>query len=147
MAKVQGLLPSMVKSLKNMDGVLVVEAVQDLKTIFKEQGKKLTDNSVCVEMLQILLPHFVDVRHREWIREVITWVAILSPFTSPQMGPGQSWFRLEEGTPQPSYFSRREMLCDVFPEKVDLQPPVSLMEHFLAVPSRGTFFQLPQKHL
>nr|XP_034359751.1 LOW QUALITY PROTEIN: maestro heat-like repeat-containing protein family member 7 [Arvicanthis niloticus] len=62
MAKVQGLLPSMVKSLKNMDGVLVVEAVQDLKTIFKEQGKKLTDNSVCVEMLQILLPHFVDAR-------------------------------------------------------------------------------------
>lgn len=134
MAKVQGLLPSMVKSLKNMDGVLVVEAVQDLKTIFKEQGKKLTDNSVCVEMLQILLPHFVDVRHREWIREVITWVAILPPFTSPQMGSGQSCFRLEEGTPQPSYFSRRELLCDVFPEKVDLQPPVSLMEHFFGSP-------------
>lgn len=68
MTKVQGLLPSMVKSLKNMDGVLVVEAVHDLKTIFREQGKKLTDNSVCVEMLQTLLPHFTDVRHREWIK-------------------------------------------------------------------------------
>lgn len=69
MAKVQGLLPSMVKSLKNMDGVLVVEAANDLKSIFKGQGKKLTDNSVYVEMLQILLPHFIDVRHQEWVRE------------------------------------------------------------------------------
>ncbi|XP_031233910.1 maestro heat-like repeat-containing protein family member 7 isoform X3 [Mastomys coucha] len=62
LAKVQGLLPSMVKSLKNMDGVLVVEAANDLKSIFKGQGKKLTDNSVYVEMLQILLPHFIDAR-------------------------------------------------------------------------------------
>ncbi|GAB1288701.1 Maestro heat-like repeat-containing protein family member 7 [Apodemus speciosus] len=62
MTKVQGLLPSMVKSLKSMDGVLVVEAVHDLKSIFKGQGKKLTDSSVYVEMLQILLPHFVDAR-------------------------------------------------------------------------------------
>lgn len=65
MTKVQGLLPSMVKSLKNMDGVLVMEAVHDLKTIFKGQTKKLTDNSVYIEMLQTLLPHFIDVRHRE----------------------------------------------------------------------------------
>lgn len=65
MTKVQGLLPSMVKSLKNMDGVLVVEAIHDLKSIFKGQGKKLTDNSVYVEMLQILLPHFIDVRPQE----------------------------------------------------------------------------------
>lgn len=69
MAKVQSLLPSMVKSLKNMDGMLVVEAVHDLKRIFKGQGKKLTDCAVYVEMLQILLPHFTDVRHREWGRE------------------------------------------------------------------------------
>jgi hypothetical protein len=69
MAKVQSLLPSMVKSLKNMDGMLVVEAVHDLKRIFKGQGKKLTDSAVYVEMLQILLPHFTDVRHREWGRE------------------------------------------------------------------------------
>lgn len=65
MAKVLALLPSMVNGLKNMDGVLVVEAVQDLKTIFKEQGKKLKDNSVYEEILQILLPHFSDVRHWE----------------------------------------------------------------------------------
>ncbi|XP_011238866.1 maestro heat-like repeat-containing protein family member 7 isoform X4 [Mus musculus] len=62
MAKVQSLLPSMVKSLKNMDGMLVVEAVHDLKRIFKGQGKKLTDSAVYVEMLQILLPHFTDAR-------------------------------------------------------------------------------------
>nr|XP_048309212.1 maestro heat-like repeat-containing protein family member 7 isoform X3 [Myodes glareolus]XP_048309214.1 maestro heat-like repeat-containing protein family member 7 isoform X3 [Myodes glareolus] len=62
MAKVHALLPTMVKCLKNMDGELVVEAVRDLKTIFKGQGKKLTDSSVYVEMLQILLPHFSDAR-------------------------------------------------------------------------------------
>lgn len=65
MAKVHALLPTMVKCLKNMDGELVVEAVRDLKTIFKGQGKKLTDSSVYVEMLQILLPHFSDVRPQE----------------------------------------------------------------------------------
>ncbi|XP_051027693.1 maestro heat-like repeat-containing protein family member 7 [Acomys russatus] len=61
-AKVQALLPSMVKSLKNVDGKLVMEAVQDLKTVFKEQGKKLKDRSVYEEILQILLPHFSDAR-------------------------------------------------------------------------------------
>ncbi|XP_021114352.1 maestro heat-like repeat-containing protein family member 7 [Heterocephalus glaber] len=35
MAKVQALLPSMVKALKSLDGVLVMEAVDSLKTIFK----------------------------------------------------------------------------------------------------------------
>lgn len=65
MAKVQTLLPSIVKCLKSMDGALVVEAVHDLKTIFKGQAKKLMDSSVYVEMLQALLPHFSDVRRRE----------------------------------------------------------------------------------
>nr|XP_040144661.1 maestro heat-like repeat-containing protein family member 7 isoform X3 [Ictidomys tridecemlineatus] len=59
-AKVQALLPSMVKGLKNVDGVLVVEAVHNLKTIFKGQDRKLMDSSVYVEMLQVLLPHFSD---------------------------------------------------------------------------------------
>ncbi|XP_005072233.1 maestro heat-like repeat-containing protein family member 7 [Mesocricetus auratus] len=62
MAKVQTLLPSIVKCLKSMDGALVVEAVHDLKTIFKGQAKKLMDSSVYVEMLQALLPHFSDAR-------------------------------------------------------------------------------------
>ncbi|KAL6038835.1 hypothetical protein STEG23_027005 [Scotinomys teguina] len=62
MAKVQALLPSMVKCLKNMDGMLVVEAVHDLKTIFESQGKKLMDSSVYLGTLQILLPHFTDAR-------------------------------------------------------------------------------------
>ncbi|XP_027472085.2 maestro heat-like repeat-containing protein family member 7 isoform X4 [Zalophus californianus] len=61
-AKVQALLPSMVKGLKSMDGLLVVEAAHNLKTIFKGQDRKLTDSSVYVEMLQILLPHFSDSR-------------------------------------------------------------------------------------
>ncbi|XP_008065999.1 maestro heat-like repeat-containing protein family member 7 isoform X2 [Carlito syrichta] len=59
-AKVRALLPSMVKSLKDMDGMLVVEAVHNLKTIFEGQGRKLTDSSVCVEMLEVLQPHFSD---------------------------------------------------------------------------------------
>ncbi|XP_038393371.1 maestro heat-like repeat-containing protein family member 7 isoform X19 [Canis lupus familiaris] len=59
-AKVQALLPSMVKGLKSMDGLLVVEAAHNLKTILKGQDRKLTDSSVYVEMLQILLPHFSD---------------------------------------------------------------------------------------
>ncbi|CAH6790605.1 maestro heat-like repeat-containing protein family member 7 [Phodopus roborovskii] len=62
MAKVQSFLPSMVKCLKDMDGMLVVEAVHDLKSIFKGPGKKLMDSSVYVEMMQILLPHFIDAR-------------------------------------------------------------------------------------
>lgn len=52
----------MVKGLKSMDGLLVVEAAHNLKTILKGQDRKLTDSSVYVEMLQILLPHFSDVR-------------------------------------------------------------------------------------
>lgn len=52
----------MVKGLRSMDGLLVVEAAHSLKTIFKRRGRKLADSSVYVEMLQVLLPHFSDVR-------------------------------------------------------------------------------------
>ncbi|XP_008137494.2 maestro heat-like repeat-containing protein family member 7 [Eptesicus fuscus] len=61
-AKVQALLPSMVKGLKSVDGLLVMEAGHNLKTIFKGQDRKLNDSSVYVELLQILLPHFSDSR-------------------------------------------------------------------------------------
>ncbi|XP_017724877.1 PREDICTED: maestro heat-like repeat-containing protein family member 7 isoform X8 [Rhinopithecus bieti] len=61
-AKVQALLPSMVKGLKNVDGMLVVEAVHNLKAVFKGRDQKLMDSAVYVEMLQILLPHFSDSR-------------------------------------------------------------------------------------
>uniref|UniRef100_A0A8C3YMA5 Maestro heat like repeat family member 7 n=1 Tax=Catagonus wagneri TaxID=51154 RepID=A0A8C3YMA5_9CETA len=61
-AKVQAHLPSMVKGLKSVDGLLVVEAVHSLKTILKGQDRKLMDSSVYVEMLQVLLPHFSDSR-------------------------------------------------------------------------------------
>lgn len=53
----------MVKGLKSVDGLLVMEAGRNLKTIFKGQDRKLTDSSVYVEMLQVLLPHFCDVRN------------------------------------------------------------------------------------
>nr|KAF6444500.1 maestro heat like repeat family member 7 [Molossus molossus] len=61
-AKVQALIPSMVKGLKNVDGLLVMEAGHNLKTIFKGQDRKLNDSSVYVDMLQVLLPHFSDAR-------------------------------------------------------------------------------------
>ncbi|XP_031525018.1 maestro heat-like repeat-containing protein family member 7 isoform X6 [Papio anubis] len=61
-AKVQALLPSMVKGLKNVDGMLVVEAIHNLKAVFKGRDRKLMDSAVYVEMLQILLPHFSDSR-------------------------------------------------------------------------------------
>ncbi|XP_054996216.1 maestro heat-like repeat-containing protein family member 7 [Sorex araneus] len=61
-AKVQALLPSMVKGLKNLDGELVAEAGHSLKRIFKGQDRKVADSSVSVEMLKVLLPHFADPR-------------------------------------------------------------------------------------
>ncbi|KAM9242742.1 maestro heat-like repeat-containing protein family member 7 [Dugong dugon] len=61
-AKVQALLPSMVKGLQSVDGQLVVEAIHNLKTIFKGQDRKFSDGLVYVEMLQVLLPHFSDSR-------------------------------------------------------------------------------------
>ncbi|XP_035107487.1 maestro heat-like repeat-containing protein family member 7 isoform X5 [Callithrix jacchus] len=61
-AKVQALLPSMVKGLKNVDGMLVVEAVHNLKAVFKGWDRKLMDSTVYVEMLQILLLLFSDSR-------------------------------------------------------------------------------------
>lgn len=58
----------MVKGLKSVDGLLVMEAGHNLKTIFKGQDRKLNDSSVYVELLQILLPHFSDVRNpRGWV--------------------------------------------------------------------------------
>ncbi|XP_032152773.1 maestro heat-like repeat-containing protein family member 7 isoform X2 [Sapajus apella] len=61
-AKVQALLPSIVKGLKNVDGMLVVEAVHNLKAVFKGWDRKLMDSTVYVEMLQILLLLFSDSR-------------------------------------------------------------------------------------
>ncbi|XP_006879783.1 PREDICTED: maestro heat-like repeat-containing protein family member 7 [Elephantulus edwardii] len=63
-AKVQALLPSMVKGLQSVDGQLVVEAVHNLKVLFKGQDRKFFEYSVYVEMLQILLPHFSDSREQ-----------------------------------------------------------------------------------
>lgn len=105
-AKVQALLPAMVKGLKSMEGLLVVEAVHNLKTIFKAQDRKLMDSSVYVEMLQVLLPHFSDVRTPAgwgWdglggctCREVPYYPGGCSSSHTP-LGPGQGPVSPEEG--------------------------------------------------
>ncbi|XP_058159505.1 maestro heat-like repeat-containing protein family member 7 isoform X2 [Dasypus novemcinctus] len=61
-AKVQALLPSMVRGLKSVDGLLAVEAAHDLKAVFKGQDRKLAHSSVYVDLLEVLLPHFSDPR-------------------------------------------------------------------------------------
>ncbi|KAM8790428.1 maestro heat-like repeat-containing protein family member 7 [Rhynchonycteris naso] len=61
-ARVEALLPTMVKGLRSVDGLLVMEAGLNLKTIFKGQDRKRNASSVYVEMLQVLLPHFSDSR-------------------------------------------------------------------------------------
>ncbi|XP_021490955.1 maestro heat-like repeat-containing protein family member 7 isoform X3 [Meriones unguiculatus] len=84
MAKVQALLPSMVRGLKNMDGVLVVEAVHDLKAVFKEQGKKPVDSSVYVELLQILLPHFSDAREAVQVSCINIYGKVVQKLRTPR---------------------------------------------------------------
>lgn len=85
----------MVKGLKSVDGLLVVEAVHNLKTIFKHD-RKLMDNSVYVEILQILLPHFSDVRNSVRVEGwgCNTWRAVLyysggRNSSHGLLGPGQ----------------------------------------------------------
>ncbi|XP_075801632.1 maestro heat-like repeat-containing protein family member 7 [Microtus pennsylvanicus] len=84
MAKVQTLLPTMVKCLKNMDGVLVVEAVCDLKSIFQGKGKKLMDSSVYVEMLQLLLPHFTDAREEVQVSCISVYGKVVQKLRIPR---------------------------------------------------------------
>ncbi|MBZ3890897.1 Maestro heat-like repeat-containing protein family member 7 [Sciurus carolinensis] len=83
-AKVQALLPSMVKGLKSVDGVLVVEAVHNLKTIFKGQDRKLVDSSVYVDMLQVLLPHFSDSREDVRLSCINIYGKVVQKLRSPR---------------------------------------------------------------
>ncbi|KAI4590917.1 hypothetical protein MJG53_001966 [Ovis ammon polii x Ovis aries] len=83
-AKVQALLPSMVKGLKSVDGLLVVEAVHNLKTIFKGQDRKLMDNSVYVDILQILLPHFSDSREDVRSSSINLYGKVVQKLRSPR---------------------------------------------------------------
>ncbi|KAI4549528.1 hypothetical protein MG293_001858 [Ovis ammon polii] len=83
-AKVQALLPSMVKGLKSVDGLLVVEAVHNLKTIFKGQDRKLMDNSVYVDVLQILLPHFSDSREDVRSSSINLYGKVVQKLRSPR---------------------------------------------------------------
>lgn len=102
-AKVQTLLPSMVKGLRSMDGLLVVEAGHNLKTIFKGQNQKLNDSSVCVEMLQVLLPHFSDVRNPPRVGVSIPRVVLYYPGgcnnSHGLLGPGQGQVSPAERVP------------------------------------------------
>ncbi|KAM4872077.1 maestro heat-like repeat-containing protein family member 7 isoform 2-T4 [Thomomys bottae] len=84
MAKVQALLPSMVKGLRSVDGMLVVDAAHNLKTIFKGQGWKLADSSVYVEMLQILLPHFSDSRENVRISCINLYGKVVQKLREPR---------------------------------------------------------------
>ncbi|XP_051855575.1 maestro heat-like repeat-containing protein family member 7 [Antechinus flavipes] len=65
-AKIQALLPSMMKGLQWVDGLLAVEAVSNVKTILKCQDKKSGDITIYLEILQVLQPHFND--NREEVR-------------------------------------------------------------------------------
>lgn len=155
MAKVQALLPSMVKGLKNMDGVLVVEAVHDLKTIFKEQGKKPVDSSVYVELLQILLPHFSDVRRWEGLGkkdgkgedQPLPGVR-LSCHLFFHTGDWAEMIQTRGRAPWPDCFSRRELIIKMsFPREGGLTVTGWPNGTFLAAPLRRTFSQLTTRHL
>ncbi|KAM6219103.1 maestro heat-like repeat-containing protein family member 7 [Rhynchocyon petersi] len=82
-AKVQALLPSMVKGLQSVDGQLVVEAIHNLKVIFKGQDRKLSECSVYVEMLQILLPHFSDYREEVRCSCINTYGKVVQKLRAP----------------------------------------------------------------
>ncbi|XP_072505669.1 maestro heat-like repeat-containing protein family member 7 isoform X3 [Notamacropus eugenii] len=64
--KIQALLPSMMKGLQWVDGLLAVEAVSNVRTILKCQDKKSNDVTIYLEILQVLQPHFND--NREEVR-------------------------------------------------------------------------------
>ncbi|XP_039770635.1 maestro heat-like repeat-containing protein family member 7 isoform X2 [Ornithorhynchus anatinus] len=61
-AKVQELLPAMVKGLAHMDGSLVVEAVANLHIILKTLGWQGASGPVYLDTVLILKPLFRDVR-------------------------------------------------------------------------------------
>ncbi|XP_069334080.1 maestro heat-like repeat-containing protein family member 7 isoform X2 [Eulemur rufifrons] len=84
LAKVQTLLPSMVKGLQGLDGMLVVEALHNLKTIFKGQDRKLVDSSVYVEILQVLLPHFSDSREDVRSSSISLYRKVVQKLRSPR---------------------------------------------------------------
>ncbi|XP_045403894.1 maestro heat-like repeat-containing protein family member 7 [Lemur catta] len=84
MAKVQTLLPSMVKGLQGLDGMLVVEALHNLKTIFKGQDRKLVDSSVYLEILQVLLPHFSDSREDVRSSSISLYGKVVQKLRSPR---------------------------------------------------------------
>lgn len=52
----------MMKGLQWVDGLLAVEAVSNVRTILKCQDKKSNDVTIYLEILQVLQPHFNDVR-------------------------------------------------------------------------------------
>ncbi|XP_027708653.1 maestro heat-like repeat-containing protein family member 7 [Vombatus ursinus] len=82
-AKVQALLPSMMKGLQRVDGLLAVEAVSNVKTILKSQDKKSTDITTYLEILQVLQPHFNDNREEVRLTAITLFGKVVRLLRSP----------------------------------------------------------------
>lgn len=153
-AKVQALLPSMVKGLKSMDGLLVVEAAHNLKTIFRGQDRKLMDSSVYVEMLQVLLPHFSDVRDPTGVEGERVWGGVLFTTLGDAVAATAFWGQgrpesaqgerplvptgtlfvsgLHGGSSFSNWFPQRELFCN------EASPDMCLLA--IGPPGGGAFF-------
>nr|XP_020832577.1 maestro heat-like repeat-containing protein family member 7 isoform X1 [Phascolarctos cinereus] len=82
-AKIQALLPSMMKGLQWVDGLLAVEAVSNLKTILKSQNKKSNDVTIYLEILQVLQPHFNDNREEVRLTAITLFGKVVRLLRSP----------------------------------------------------------------
>ncbi|XP_043818716.1 maestro heat-like repeat-containing protein family member 7 [Dromiciops gliroides] len=83
--KIQALLPSMMKGLQWVDGLLAVEAVSNVKTILKCQDKKSSDITIYLEILQILQPHFNDNREEVRLTAITLFGKVVRLLRSPCM--------------------------------------------------------------
>ncbi|XP_036613129.1 maestro heat-like repeat-containing protein family member 7 [Trichosurus vulpecula] len=81
--KIQALLPSMMKGLQWVDGLLAVEAVSNVKTILKSQDKKSNDVTIYLEILQVLQPHFDDNREEVRLAAISLFGKVVRLLRSP----------------------------------------------------------------
>ncbi|XP_074077454.1 maestro heat-like repeat-containing protein family member 7 [Macrotis lagotis] len=84
-AKIQALLPSMMKGLQWVDGLLAVEAVSNVKTILKCQDKKSKDITIYLEILQVLQPHFNDNREEVRLTAITLFGKVVRLLRTPCM--------------------------------------------------------------
>ncbi|XP_007480595.1 maestro heat-like repeat-containing protein family member 7 isoform X1 [Monodelphis domestica] len=81
--KIQALLPSMMKGLQWVDGLLAVEAVSNVKTILRSQDKKSSDISIYLDILQVLQPHFDDNREEVRLAAITLFGKVVQLLRSP----------------------------------------------------------------